>query len=121
MEYVERLYERIKSNTKVFRNIMADYASSDRAESDFFRKASLERIFEKYVTVNGSHTRIGDFGVGPFLSDRINAEIFPGIKTVQLKEDESIILIESSRYSFLKIYRVNKNSFVEAKLSLHYP
>lgn len=113
LEYVNQLYERAKSDEAIFRNILIDISDNEK-EADFFKVASLDDIFERYVRVSGYEARVSDFRVGPFVSDNIPGYRFPKVDSSKLAKNEALVLIEKSNDSWIKIYQVLENSVLKA-------
>ena len=109
LPFLEELYFSLlcwrKTHEPTFRNILVDLSDDDN-EADFFRTASLDGIFEKYIRVSGYSTRVSDFWVGPSVSDDIPDYRFPKFDQSKLREDEALVLIEKSNDSWLKLYHV---------------
>jgi len=118
-DHISQLYERVETNEPTFRNILVDLSDDDN-EADFFRTASLDSIFEKYIRVSGYSKRVSDFRVGQFVSDDIPGYRFQKFDPSKLREDEALVLIEKSNDSWLKLYHVLGDSSVRAGDSLHY-
>jgi len=99
-DHVQQMYENAQSHEPVFRNILVNLADDDE-ETDFFKHASIDDIFRRYVRIEGLVTRVSDFQVGPY-----NGEYY------ELGDDEAMISIRTPGPSWEKLYAINPDNSV---------
>ena len=98
---VQRMYNDALAREAVFRNVLLDLADNDD-ESAFFRVATIDDIFDKYVRIEGYVTRISNYRLGPSEEE-----------CVPLTAEELLIDIQTSGPSWEKIYQILEDNQVK--------
>ena len=100
-DQVQRMYRDAAAREAVFRNVLLDLADSPE-ESSFFKAASIDQIFDRYVKIEGNVTRVSDYRLGPS-----NKGVMP------LTDKELLINIQTSGPSWEKLYQILKDDQVK--------
>ncbi len=100
-DQVQRMYRDATSRERVFRNVLLSLADN-KDESAFFKAASIDEIFDRYVRIEGHVTRVSNYRLGPS-----NEECVP------LSAEELLIHIQTSGPSWEKLYQILKDDQVK--------
>jgi len=127
-DHITALYERASLNEGVFRRILLDLKTKgefDRTgtnhQTDFFLRAELDEIFDKFVRIEGHVARIEDFLRGPYRGSfecrRMGEEV-----DLDLGRDEAIIYLRRPGRNLCGLYGLNGNEvkFKENLMDVHY-
>lgn len=98
---VQKMYEDATAREAVFRNILLSLADSND-ESTYFKVATIDDLFDKYVRIEGYVTRISNYRLGPS-DDRF----------IPLTAEELMIHIQTSGPSWEKKYKILEDDQVE--------
>jgi len=100
-EHIQNMYRHATAREAVFRNVLVDI-SGNGTESSFFKVASIDDIFNKYVRIEGYVISVGNYTLGPSQN-----------KYMPLNPDELLIYLESSGTSLEKLYQILKDDQVK--------